>query len=91
MAEAQLRLTTGQVVRCRNEQNPEPLIGRVLLASDTDPQSVAVFLETESQGFRMNGGGIAISNMLPLTVDYEREIVTDLFGNEWEIDVAEAP
>ena len=40
-------------------------------------------------GIRMDGGGIAISQSLPLTVDYEKETATDLWGNSWDIDVAD--
>ena len=73
------------IVRCRNREND--LMGRVLLASDTQPQSVAVCFG-DAEGIRMNGA-LAITNMLPLTIDYEKETAADLFGNEWEIEVAE--
>lgn len=81
------RLTKGQQVRCRNEQND--VMGVVLSASDTQPQSVAVFLGEDAEGIRMSGGGLAITNMIPLIVDYEAETVADLFGNTWEIDYTE--
>ena len=77
------RLAVGDTVRCRNHEND--LMGKVLLASDTDPQSVGVCFG-EAEGLRMNGA-LAVTNMLPLIVNYERETAVDLFGNEWGIDV----
>jgi len=80
-----MRLVKGQAVRCRNAENE--VAGVVLLASDTNPQSVMVAFG-EVAGIRC-GGGIAVTQTLALSVDYEHERIEDLFGAEWEIDVAD--
>lgn len=82
-----MKLTTGQRVRCMNAEN-EWMPGIVMFASDTQPQTVAVLFR-DVQGIRMNGA-LAVTNMLPLTIDYEAETATDLWGSTWDIDVAEA-
>lgn len=83
-----MRLTRGQVVRCSNAENT--LMGKVLLASEGNDQvqSIAVCFG-DVAGIR-NKGTLMVTNMLPLLINYKTETVEDLWGNEWEIDVAEA-
>jgi hypothetical protein len=83
-----LRLVKGQMVRARNEQNE--VAGVVIFASpqDSNPQSIMIGF-TEATGIRCEDGGIAVTPVLALSIDYERETVEDLRGAEWEIDVAD--
>lgn len=78
------RLTKGQIVRCRSAECS--LMGTVLMVSEGNVQSVAVRLD-DIGAVRVNDG-LMITDVLPLTINYETETVSDLWGNEWEIDVA---
>ena len=80
-----MRLNKGQTVKCLHGGNV--LVGKVIIASDTDPQSIAVGFP-EAQPIRVNGG-LAIAAGLALIVDYTLETVVDLHGNSWEIYVVE--
>jgi hypothetical protein len=86
MDASQRRLTKGQTVRCRNGE--QSLMGTVLMASEGNVQSVAVRLDN-IDAVRVNDG-LMITDVLPLTINYETETATDLWGNDWEIDVGDS-
>jgi hypothetical protein len=75
------------MVRIRRVDDPEWSWARIQLVSDISAagmQSVAVTLESAVRA----GAGVVIG-VLPLFVDYQRELVTGLLGSdEYEIDVA---
>jgi hypothetical protein len=84
MKEMSERLARGDRVRVRSLGSEDWSRGVVRLASDTDPQSAIVELENSMP----IGGGFYMS-FVPLTVEYQRERVTDLLtGTELEIEVA---
>ena len=79
------RLKQGDYVRVRlaaDEGDWTPAF--VTLASDTDPSSVMLMLA----GAVRHGRGGLIINGLSLTIDYGKEIVTSLFDDAYEIEVA---
>ena len=80
------RLQKGQRVRLRLAgASGEWVEGVVILASDGNPSSVGLLVE----GMVRSHSGSWIGGGLPLVVDYERETVTSLLGDEYEVEVAE--
>lgn len=96
-----LQLSKGLHVRCRC--GVRTVCGHVVLASPVNEgvQSVAVHLcngnrvalamPLDSEGLGEEPGttviGLAVSDVLPLLIDYGVGIVADLTGNEWEVDI----
>jgi hypothetical protein len=76
-----MRLQRGMTVRCIGVGTDADVTGVIVIASPNG-QSVAVLLP---EPLLINN---AVLSALMLTVDYEAETVTDLFGNEWEVYVA---
>lgn len=78
----------GELIRIRAAgTSDEWTLARVLTASGTVPQeSVALALH----GMVRAPGGF-IAGFLPLTVDYEKESVIGLLGEEYEVEVPDAP
>lgn len=77
------RLQAGDWIRLRLAgSSDEWCPAAVVVASGAQPQSVAL----ELTGVVRAGGGVA-GGILPATVDYERETVTSLFGDEYEVEV----
>ena len=83
-----MKLSQGQVIRCSNGHNS--IIGRICLASENGA-SIAVALDEDDVCIRMANGSQVIAPMLALSIDYESETVTDLFGNDWYVEVADEP
>ena len=78
-----MTLTKGQTVRVRLAgTSDEWCQATVALASGSGK---AIGLDLESAVRTRSGGFIA--GALPLLVDYEKESVTSLFGDEYEIEV----
>lgn len=75
------RLKAGDEVRIRNARNGDWCLGVVILASNA-----AVAFELD--GTVWSGNGL-IAGVLPVFIDYERETVTGIFGDEYEIEVKE--
>ena len=80
------QLRRGQYVRVRLAGDQDWCRAIVAVASDTVQSSVMLMLDG---AVRTSDGGL-IANTLPLTIDYEKETVTSLFGGEYEIEVADA-
>jgi len=78
------RLNRGDYVRVRLNDRDDWMPAFVALASDSNPSSVMLLFDG---AVRTKRGLIA--NALPLTVDYEAEAVTSLFGDSYDIEVAE--
>jgi hypothetical protein len=76
------RLKHGDRVRVRQRSTDDWTDAAVAVASDKQPASVMLLLDGPVRA----GGGV-VSNGLPLTIDYEKETVTGLFGGEYEIEV----
>ena len=55
----------------------------VATVSDTQPQSVAF----ELHGFVRSRAGAIVGIVLLVTIDYERETVTSVMGDEYEVEV----
>lgn len=83
-AKFQRILRTGDRVRVHSEATEEWTEAVVVVASENG----------KSVGLRFDGviklpGGGLVANGLMLSIDYEKETITDLFGNELEMEVAE--
>jgi hypothetical protein len=78
-----MTLTKGQTVRVRLAgTSDEWCLATVTVASEN---GMAVGLALESAVHTSSGGFIA--GALPLLIDYEKELVTSLFGDEYEIEM----
>lgn len=73
------RLEPGDYVRLRRDKGDDWAEGFVALASGT-----SVFVITS--GIVRAGGGL-LTGGVPLTVDYEKQTVTGLTGDNYEIEV----
>ncbi len=80
----QLRLKRGDYVRIRLRDQDEWTLAMVGLASDTDPSSVMLLF---AGAVRTSAGGL-ISGALPLTIDYEQQNASSLFGDVYQIEAA---
>lgn len=79
-------LTTGQLVRVRMADTSDDwCLAAVSVASNSEPvQSIALTLYDMVRAVDGVIGGV-----LPLTIDYEKQTVTSLFGDEYELETAE--
>jgi predicted transcriptional regulator len=79
-----IRLKTGDIVRVRPTVPTQEWVEGVVTIASSNGQSVMISLDSAVR--TVNGTYI---NMLPLSIDYAAQTVTDLFGgNECEIEVA---
>jgi hypothetical protein len=79
------RLQRGDTVRIRYRESDDWVPAFVALASDTNPSSVMLLLHSavrSADGF--------IAKVLPVSIDYEAETVVSLFGDFYQIEVADA-
>ena len=79
------KLKPNDLIRVRLVGTEKWTRARVALASRSNPQSVAIILE---DAVRTTNGGL-IGAGLPLTLDYTAETATSLWGDSYEIEVAE--
>ena len=80
------QLRRGDYVRVRlADTDHDWTEGFVEMASETNPSSVMLQVE----GIQSRKGAIIIGG-LPLTIDYKAETVESLFGDSYEIEVAES-
>jgi hypothetical protein len=77
------RLKRGDYVRVRQNERDEWTPAFVGLASDSDPSSVMLLFD----GAVRDGIGGFILKALPLTIKYEQETATSLFGVPYQIEV----
>ena len=77
-----MKLERGVYVRVRLMGDSDWCEAFVVLAGGS---SVALFLK----GAVRTGSGGAIFNFLPLSINYEAQTVTSLFGDEYELEVHE--
>jgi hypothetical protein len=77
-------LKKGDRVRMRADETHDWSIGVVILAS---PNGVAIAVNFEDDVIRTETGGMFIGSV-PFTVDYERELVEDLMGNGYDLEVS---
>lgn len=81
--EEQRILKTDDVVRVRREGSEDEWVpGVVMLASENGRSAMVVL-----NGMVPAAGGYAAS--LPIMVDYEKGTVKSLFGDYYEVDIAE--
>jgi hypothetical protein len=79
-----MRLQRGDYVRLRYRESDDWVPAFVALASDTNPSSV-MLLFTGVVGASSG----AITNALPLSIDYEAQTVVSLFGDEYDVEVTD--
>lgn len=75
-------LKKGDMVRVRLMGTEDEWCWAVVEIASVDGRSVALNLKG-----MVHGGGGVIAGMLPLNVDYEAETVTNLFGDEYEMEI----
>ena len=80
-------LKRGDYVRVRLENSEEWTEAYAAIASDSNPSSVVLLL---NGAVRTRHGGLILNN-LPLTIDYDAETATSLFGDNYEIEVEGKP
>ncbi len=81
------RLERGDRVRVRLQESDEWTEAFVALASDSNPAAVMLLFDG---AVRTPGGGL-ITGGLPLTIDYRLHRITSLWGDSYELEVAEKP
>jgi hypothetical protein len=77
------RLSVGEHIRVRLEGSSEWTFGVVAVASDVNPQAVVLALD----GVVRAPHRALVGNILPLTIDYDKETVISLVGGYYEIEV----
>lgn len=84
MAEPQIILCAGDRVRVRAAASTDEWCEASVLFASDNGKSVALSL----MGMVRGGKGLYLGGTLPLYVDYEREIIMDLAGNHFDLEVA---
>lgn len=82
MSEGERRLKRGDYVRVRLNPGDEWTEAFVALASNSNPASVMLLFD----GAVRTSAGLVVGG-LPLTIDYEKQAVSSLHGDSYEIEV----